>query len=179
MKKRLIYGILAEFRTPTELVNAAHRAYQEGYRDMDAYSPFPIKELTEALGLSEKTKVPLIVLLGGIVGMVAGYLMQYYLSVIAYRLNVGSRPFHSWPAFIPVTFEMTILLASFAAVLGMLALNGLPQPYHPVFNVPGFSRATRDRFFLCIKSTDPKFDREKTAAFLENLNPVEVSEVAD
>jgi hypothetical protein len=179
MKRRLIYGIIAEFRTPTELVNAAHRAYQEGYRDMDAYSPFPIKELTEALGLSEKTKVPLIVLLGGIVGMVAGYLMQYYLSVIAYGLNVGGRPLHSWPAFIPVTFEMTVLLGAFGAVLGMLALNGLPQPYHPVFNVPGFARATRDRFFLCIKSTDPKFDREKTAAFLENLNPVEVSEVAD
>jgi hypothetical protein len=173
-----IYGLLAEFDDPASLVAAAERAHHEGFRCLDAYSPFPIEELHEALG-SHHTRLPLIVLLGGIFGCVSGYGLEYWVSVFAYPINVGGKPFHSWPAFIPVTFECTILGAALAAVLGMLALNGLPQPYHPVFNVPRFALASRNRFFLCIESKDPKFDIESTRQFLETLNPREVTTVAD
>ena len=178
MKGAVIYGLMAEFETPTALVEAAERARHEGYRCMDAYSPFPIEELTEAMG-AEHTRLPLIVLIGGIVGCVGGYALEYWTQVVAYPLNIGGKPFHSWPAFIPVTFECTILVAALSAVLGMLALNGLPQPYHPVFNVPRFALASRNRFFLCIESTDPLFDLERTRRFLETLSPREVSTVAD
>jgi Protein of unknown function (DUF3341) len=143
---------------------------------MDAYTPYPIEELTEAIGFHH-TRLPLIVLLGGIAGCVGGYLLCYWTSVIDYPLNVGGRPFHSWPAFIPVTFETTILLAALSAVLGMLALNGLPTPYHPVFNAPRFELASRNHFFLCIEATDPKFDLETTREFLESLGPAEVTDV--
>ncbi|MGE5245949.1 MAG: DUF3341 domain-containing protein [Betaproteobacteria bacterium] len=173
-----IYGLLAEFDDPDTLVAAAHRAYHEGYRRMDAYSPFPIEELHEALGMHH-TKLPLIVLLGGIVGCLSGYALQYWVSAIAYPLNVGGRPFHSWPAFIPVTFECTILGAALSAVLGMLALNGLPEPHHPVFNVPRFALASRNRFFLCIEARDQKFELEGTRRFLETLSAREVTTVAD
>jgi ActD protein len=173
-----LYGIMAEFDDATALVAAAQRAHQEGYRTMDAYSPFPIEELHEALG-SHHTRLPLIVLIGGLVGCIGGYLLQYWSSAIAYPLNVGGKPFHSWPAFVPVTFECTILAAALSAVLGMLALNGLPQPYHPVFNVPRFALASRNRFFLCIEAKDPKFDLEGTRRFLETLGPREVTTVAD
>src|SRR5207248_10330771 len=172
-----LYGIMAEFDDATALVAAAQRAHQEGYRTMDAYSPFPIEELHEALG-SQHTRLPLIVLIGGLVGCIGGYLLQYWVSVLAYPINVGGKPFHSWPAFIPVTFECTILGAALSAVLGMLALNGLPQPYHPVFNVPRFALASRNRFFLCIEAQDPQFDLEATRQFLETLNPREVTTVA-
>jgi hypothetical protein len=171
-----IYGLLAEFSNPTELVTAARRAREEGYQRVDAYTPFPVEGLAEALGFHH-SGVPLLVLIGGVVGCVTGYLMQYYLSAVDYPLNVGGRPLNSWPAFIPITFELTILFAALTAVLGMLALNGLPMPYHPLFNVPRFALATRDRFFLCIEATDPKFDREETRRFLERLVPREVSEV--
>ena len=160
------------------LVAATHRAYREGYRHMDAYSPFPIEELHEALGVHH-TRLPLIVLIGGLLGCIGGYLLQYWVSAIAYPINIGGRPLHSWPAFIPVTFECTILAASLAAVLGMLALNRLPMPYHPVFNVPRFALASRNRFFLCIEAQDPRFDLEGTRRFLETLGPQEVSTVAD
>jgi hypothetical protein len=173
-----LYGLMAEFDDPNTLVAAAHRVHHEGYRRLDAYSPFPIEELHEALGLHH-TKLPLIVLIGGIVGCISGYSLQYWVSVIAYPLNVGGKPFHSWPAFIPVTFECTILGAALSAVLGMLALNGLPQPYHPVFNVPRFALASRNRFFIVIEATDPKFELEETRRFLETLNPREVTTVAD
>jgi hypothetical protein len=173
-----IYGLLAEFDDPTSLVAAAHRARHDGYRCMDAYSPFPIEELHEALG-SHHTRLPLLVLIGGALGCAGGYALQYWASAIAYPLNVGGKPFHSWPAFIPVTFECTILAAALTTVLGMLALNGLPQPYHPVFNVPRFALASRNRFFLCIESRDAKFDLEGTRRFLETLNPREVTTVAD
>ena len=173
-----VYGLMAEFDDPASLVAATERAHHEGYRCMDAYSPFPIEELTEALG-SAHTRLPLIVLIGGIAGCLGGYALEYWTQVVAYPLNIGGKPFHSWPAFIPVTFECTILVAALSAVLGMLALNGLPQPYHPVFNVPRFALASRNRFFLCIESKDPKFNLEQTRRFLETLKPREVSTVAD
>jgi hypothetical protein len=168
---------MAEFDNPTELVAAAHAARRAGYKRMDAYSPIPIEELHEAIGFHH-TKLPLIVLIGGIVGGLAGYGLQYWASAIEYPLNIGGRPFNSWPAFVPITFELTILGAALSAVFGMLALNGLPMPYHPVFNAPRFALASRNRFFLCIESRDPKFDREDTQRFLERLDPRGVSEVA-
>jgi hypothetical protein len=169
---------MAEFEEPNALVAAADRARHEGYRRMDAFSPFPIEELHEALG-APHTRLPLIVLIGGLVGCLGGYGLQYWVSAMAYPLNVGGKPYHSWPAFIPVTFECTILVAAIAAVFGMLALNGLPMPYHPVFNVPRFALASRNRFFLCIEARDPKFDLEATRRFLETLEPREVTTVAD
>jgi hypothetical protein len=178
MKRIPVYGLLAEFETPTQLVEATRRAYAEGYRKMDAYSPFPIEEVADALGF-HKTRVPLVVLVGGILGGVSGYVLQWWINTISYPLNVGGRPYHSWPSFIIVTFEMTVLFAGLAALFGMLALNGLPMPYHPVFNVARFAMATRDRFFLCIESSDPKFDRAGTRAFLESLHPHGVEEVPD
>ena len=170
------YGLMAEFDNPTDVVNAAHAAHEAGYRRIDAYSPYPIEALSEAIGV-HSTKMPLIVLVGGIVGGLAGYLLQYYTHVIDYPLIVGGKPFHSWPAFIPITFECTVLGAGLSAVFGMLALNGLPEPYHPVFNTPNFALATRDRFFLSIKARDPLFDRARTAAFLESLGAKFVAEV--
>src|SRR5712691_2898444 len=179
MKARsAIYGLMAEFDDPSSLVAATERAHHEGYRRMDAYSPFPIEELHDALG-SPHTRLPLVVLIGGLCGCIGGYGLQYWSSAIAYPLNIGGKPFHSWPAFIPVTFECTILVAALSAVLGMLALNGLPQPYHSVFNVPRFALASRNRFFLCIEARDPRFDIDATRQFLETLNPREVSAVAD
>jgi hypothetical protein len=173
-----IHGLMAEFEDPNDLVAAAHRAYHEGYRAMDAYSPLPIEELHDAIGFHH-TRLPLIVLIGGIVGCVGGYLLQWWAAAVAYPVNVAGKPLHSWPMFIPITFECTILGAALAAVFGMLALNGLPQPYHPVFNVPRFALASRNRFFLCIEARDPKFDLEDTRAFLETLGPREVTTVAD
>ena len=171
-----LYGVLAEFNTPDELLAATRRAREAGYQQMDAYTPFPVEGLAEALGF-QRTGLPFLVLLGGIVGGVGGYLMQYWMAAIDYPLNVGGRPLHSWPAFIPVTFELTILVAALAAVLGMLALNGLPMPYHPLFNVPRFELATRNGFFLCIEARDPKFDRDETRRFLESVKAREVSDV--
>lgn len=176
MNRHAIYGLMAEFEEPNALVSAARKAYQEGYRQMDAYSPFPMEELSEAIGFHH-TKLPLLVFLGGVIGCLGGYFLQYWVSVIEYPVNAGGKPYHSWPNFIPVTFETTVLLAAFTAVFGMLALNGLPQPYHPVFNVPRFALASRDRFFLVIESRDPKFDRDKTWRFLDSLQPRGVSEV--
>jgi hypothetical protein len=176
-RRSSVYGLMAEFDDPTALVAATARAHHEGYRRLDAYSPFPIEELHGALG-APPSRLPLIVLIGGLFGCIGGYLLQYWVSVIAYPLNVGGKPFHSWPAFIPVTFECTILAAALAAVLGMLALNGLPMPYHPVFNVRRFALASRNRFFLVIEATDAKFELEETRRFLEALNPREVTTVA-
>jgi hypothetical protein len=172
-----IYGVMAEFDDPNALVAAAYRVQSEGYRRVDAYSPFPIEELHEALG-AEHTPLPLIVLTGGLVGCIGGYLLQYWAAAVAYPLNIGGKPYNAWPMFIPVTFECTILAAALSAVLGMLALNGLPMPYHPVFNVPRFALASRNRFFLCIEAKDPNFELERTRRFLETLGPREVSTVA-
>ncbi len=171
-----VYGIMAEFDNPTDLLAATERAYRAGYRKMDAYSPYPIEELSDALGF-HKTRVPMIVLVGAILGGLSGYLLQYWVSAVSYPINVGGRPFHSWPAFIIVTFEMTILFGGISAVVGMLALNGLPSPYHPVFNNPRFTTVTRDRFFLCIEAADPKFDRVGTGTFLSGLKALDVTEV--
>ena len=177
-RRSSVYGLMAEFDDPTALVAATNRAHDEGYRRMDAYSPFPIEELHEALGLPP-SRLPLIVVIGGLSGCIGGYLLQYWVSVIAYPVNVGGKPFHSWPAFIPVTFECTILAAALSAVLGMLALNGLPMPYHPVFNVQRFALASRNRFFLVIEATDAKFELDETRRFLKALNPREVTTVVD
>ena len=171
-----LYGIMGEFDNPDDLLEAVRRARAEGYGHMDAYTPFPVEGLAEALGF-HRTRLPLLVLLGGIVGGVGGYFLQYWVAAIDYPLNVGGRPFNSWPAFIPVTFELTILVAALVAVLGMLALNGLPMPYHPLFNVPSFERATRNGFFLCIEATDPRFDRGEARRFLEGVKAREVCEV--
>ena len=171
-----LYGVIAEFTNPTDLVHAIEETRRAGYRRMDAYTPYPIEEVSEALG-HHWSALPLIVLVGGILGGSGGYLLQYWTSVIDYPLNVGGRPYHSLISFVPVIFESTVLVAALFAVLGMLALNGLPMPHHPVFNAPGFALASRDRFFLCIEAVDPLFDRQKTRNFLERLEPYAVSEV--
>jgi hypothetical protein len=170
------YGLMAEFENPSDAVAAARHVYEAGYRKIDAFSPYPVEELSEAIGV-HSTKMSLLVLIGGLIGGTLGYLLQYYLLVIDYPLNVGGKPPHSWPAFIPITFECTVLGAALFAVFGMMALNGLPEPYHPVFNAPNFALASRDRFFVLVESTDPKFDREHTAEFLRSLGPREVTDV--
>ncbi len=170
------YGLMAEFDDPSAVVAAAQKVYDEGYRSIDAYSPYPIEALSEAIGV-HSTRMPLLVLIGGILGLIGGYAMQYYTHAIDYPIIVGGRPFHSWPSFIPITFETTVLGASLAAVFGMLALNGLPEPYHPVFNTPNFALASRDRFFIVIEAVDPKFDRDATAEFLRGLGSREVIDV--
>ena len=172
-----IYGLMAEFDNPTALVKAARAAREKGYRKLDAFSPFPIEGLTDALHL-HKNKLPLIVLTGGIIGGLTGFLLQYYITVISFPINIGGRPLDSWPSYIIITFELTILFGALSAVLGLLGLCGLPMPYHPVFNAPRFALASRNRFFLCIESTDPLFDPAATGDFLRGLEPQEVSEVA-
>lgn len=172
------WGLLAEFETPEELVSAAVRAREAGYRRMDAYTPFPIHGLSDAMGF-RPTKLPLVVLAGGLVGCVTALGMMWYSATIHYPLNVGGRPFASWPAFIPITFELTVLFASLSAVFGMLGMNGLPMPYHPVFNAPRFAFASRDRFFLCIEARDPMYESTSTRAFLTGLGAREIVEVEE
>jgi hypothetical protein len=170
------YGVMAEFHDPHSLVDAANKTRQAGFRDFEAYSPFPIHGLAEAVGFHH-SRLSAIVLTGGVIGGVGGFFMCWYANVISYPLNIGGKPYNSWPAWIPIVFECTILLAAFAAVLGMLGLNGLPMPYHPVFNVDRFSQASRDKFFLVIQARDPKFDIEEVYKFLETLGPREVADV--
>jgi hypothetical protein len=173
-----LYGLMAEFENPNDLVAAARHAREAGYTKLDAYTPYPIEALTEALDIHDR-KLPFLVLVFGILGGLAGYALCYWTTVIEYPLNVGGKPFHSAPAFIVPTFETTILFAAFAAVLGMLGLNGLPMPYHPVFNTPRFALASRDRFFLCIEARDPKFDHDSTWAFLNGLGAGVVMDVEE
>jgi len=175
-EEKVLYGLIAEFEEHEQVLAAAKRAYAEGYRRMDAFSPFPVEGLAEALG-HEHTAVPLFTLMGGIAGGLGGYFMQWYSMGRLYPLNVGGRPLNSWPNFIPAVFELTVLVAALSALTAMLILNCLPQPHHPVFNVPEFRRASIDRFFLCIEAEDPKFAREATWRFLESLGPCMVAEV--
>jgi hypothetical protein len=175
MKNPPVFGLLAEFVTAEALIEATHQAQQVGYRKMDAYTPFPIEEVGHALG-ARGTRLPWIVLAGGLVGLVGGFMLQV-VTTYMYPMNVGGRPLFSWASFIPGTFETTVLLAAFSAVLGMLALNGLPELYHPVFGVPGFEKASHDRFFLQIEAKDPKFDLEETRRFLESFQPEKVTEI--
>lgn len=171
-----IYGVIAEFSDPQMLLDAANRAKEEGFTEMDAFSPFPIHGLAEAVGFGKNYLSP-IVLTMGILGGIGGFFMCWYANVIAYPLNIGGKPFNSWPAWIPITFECAILLAAFGAVFGMLALNGLPMPYHPVFNVRRFDQASRDKFFLVIQARDPKFKLDEVRNFLDTLQPREIVDV--
>lgn len=175
-QQQALYGLMAEFATPEQLLEATRQTREAGYRRIDAFAPFPIEGLAEAVGF-HRSRFPMIVMLGGILGGVGGFALQYYAAAVSYPINVGGRPMNSWPAFVPVTFEMAVLFAAFAAVFGMLGLSGLPTPYHPVFNVPRFALASRDRFFLCILARDPMFDPELTRKFMLTLNPREVNEV--
>lgn len=165
-----VYGLMVEFLTPEAILLAARRAREAGYRTMDAYTPYTVEGLSAELGM-RRSRIPSVVLIGGLIGAGAGFFMQYYAAAIDFPLNVGGRPLNSWPAFMIITFELMILLASIAAFLSMLLLNGLPHPNHPVFNVPQFIRASQDRFFLCIESADKQFDMQRTAQFLASLNP--------
>jgi len=171
-----LYGVMAEFDNPSDLVAAARKTYDAGYRRINGYSPYPIEELSEAIGFTH-TRLPLIVFLGGLLGGLGGFFMQYWMEVKDYPLNVGGKPLNSWPAFIPITFECTVLCAAFAAVLGMLVLNKLPQPYHPVFNAPNFALATRDRFFLVVEANDPKYDHKEVTELFKSLDAQDVTDV--
>ncbi len=173
MKKPDIYGLMAEFDSPEEILAAARKAGETGFRKMDAYTPFPMEELTDALRIKH-TKLSLFVLCCGIAGCLTGFFMQYYSMGFDYPLNIGGRPLNSWPQWIPITFEMTILFAALGTFVGVFFRNGLPRPVHPVFNVDRFAMASRDKFFLCIEATDPKFNNEETRQFLESLKPANI-----
>jgi Protein of unknown function (DUF3341) len=176
MKQKPIYGLLAEFETPEQLLAAAHTTHDAGYKSIDAFSPIPVEGLSEAVGF-ERTRLPTLVLIGGILGGLTGFGMCWYANVISFPQIVGGKPYNTWPMWIPITFELTILGAALTTVIGMLALNGLPQPYHPLFNVERFALATRDRFFLCIKARDKKFDLQNTKKFMESLKSQGVFEI--
>ena len=173
-----LYGVMAEFDTPTELVDAANKMRLAGYTKTDAFSPFPLHEIDEALGI-KRSILPILVFCGGICGLLSGIGLQTFVHYIDYPLNIGGRPYLSWVSFVPPSYELTILLAGFTAVFGMLFLNGLPSPYHPVFNVPRFALATREKFFLIIESKDPKFEYDNVKAFMESLGPQEVFDVPE
>ena len=177
MKPRTpIFGLMAEFEQPEQILRAVRKAREAGYKVMDAYTPYTVEGLADELGL-KRTRIPFVVLMGGLVGAALGFFMQYHAMAVNYRMNVGGRPPNSWPVFLPITFEVMVLVSGFAALFGMLLLNGLPQPYHPVFNVNRFLEANQDRFFLCIEATDPQFDRGETWRFLQELGPTRVMEV--
>ncbi len=170
------YGLMAEFDSAQELLDAAHKTHEAGYKKMDAYSPFPIEGLAEAIGF-HKNRVALVVLIGALVGGISAFALQYWVAVITYPTNIGGRPYFSWPSFIIVTFELTILFGGISSAVGMIALNGLPMPYHPVFNVAEFAKATENKFFLVVESADPKYDANATRAFLNGLAPRMIAEV--
>ena len=171
-----VFGIIAEFATTDDLIAAARKTREAGYKDFDAYSPIPVHGLYEAMG-GTRSILAWLVLGAGIVGGLGGFYLQHWISGITYPLNIGGRPYFSWPSFIPVTFECAVLLAGLTSLIAMILLNGLPKLYHPVFNAKNFEKATNDGFFLCIEEVDERFDAAKTRAFLESLNAVDVSEV--
>ncbi|MGH9430453.1 MAG: DUF3341 domain-containing protein [Terriglobia bacterium] len=175
-KRTPMYGLIAEFDRPEDVVRGARAAREAGYREMDAYAPFPVEGLAEAVGFP-KTRLPLITIIGGFIGCFGGFYLQVYPNSFGFPLDIGGKPYYSWPMFIPITFELTILFAALFCVFGMIIIDGFPTPYHPVFNAPHFERATRDKFFLCIKARDRKFDLEGTRDFLSSLQPKEVNEV--
>ena len=175
-RQQPLYGLMAEFDGPASLISATKKASAAGYRRMDAFTPYPVEGLAELMGFHH-TMVPLIVLIGGITGCLGGFFLQYYIAVLDYPINIGGRPLNSWPSFIVITFELTVLVAALSAFLGMLALNKLPMPNHPVFNVPHFALASRDRFFLVIEASDPQFNPKETEQFLQSLKAREVTEV--
>ncbi len=177
-RRSQLFGVMGEFATPEDLLAATKKAREAGYKHVEAYTPFPVEGLSEAVGF-KWTAVPLLTLMGGVGGGLTGFGLQYWVAAITYPINIGGRPLNSWPAFIPVTFELTVLGASIFAVFGMLALNKLPQPYHPVFNVERFAQASTDKFFLCIEARDPKFDLVETSKFLQSLHAQHVNEVKD
>lgn len=177
-REQTLFGLAAEFDSPERVLDAARKVYEAGYRRAEAYSPFAVEGLSEALGF-HRSHVPPLVLAGAVTGAVGGFFMLWYANVISYPWNIGGRPPNSWPAFIPITFEMGVLFAGIVAAIGMLALNRLPMPYHPMFNVPNFGMATRDRFFICIERSDPQFDLEKTGEFLKTLGPLTIAEVPE
>jgi hypothetical protein len=177
-RRSQLFGVMGEFSTPEDLLAATKKAREAGYKHVEAYTPFPVEGLSEAVGF-KWTAVPLLTLMGGVGGGLTGFGLQYWVAAITYPINIGGRPLNSWPAFIPVTFELTVLGASIFAVFGMLALNKLPQPYHPVFNVERFAQASTDKFFLCIEARDPKFDLAETSRFLQSLHAEHVNEVKD
>ena len=174
-----IYGLMAEFQTPEALISATHHVKEAGYSRLDTYTPFPIEELIEAVAPGN-TGVPLLVLIAGVVGALSGFVLQYVGNIIDYPFNIGGRPLNitNWPSMVPITFELGILFAAFTAAGAMVVLNGLPRPYHPVFNVPRFERASQDSFFLCVEADDPLFDRAQTSQLLRSLGPLQVNEVA-
>ena len=175
-----LYGLLGEFDSPKQLMDAAKKVREAGYRRIDAFVPFPVEGLSQALGLGRKHDlVPVLTLVGGLGGGLTAFFFQLWANVSSYPMDIAGRPLNSWPAFIPVTFELTILGASLSAVFGMLALNKLPQPHHPLFNVERFKRASNDKFFLCIESHDSKFHLEETARFMQSINAQHVTEVRD
>jgi hypothetical protein len=176
--KKTIYGVIAEFESPEQVVQAALRTRAAGYRKIDAYSPIPVEGLAEAIGF-DWTFLPYLVFFGGLGGGSTGFAMCYYANVLSFPLIIGGKPYNSWPQWIPITFELTILGAALCAVFGMLAMNGLPTPYHPVFNVERFALASTDRFFLCIEARDKQFDLAKVKAFFEEMKPEGVFEVED
>ncbi len=169
-----IFGMVAEFDNPEDIVRAAEAAYEHGYREMDAYSPIPVNGLAEAIGF-KRNWISTIILVGGLTGGIGGFFMQWFSATIHYPIIVGGRPYNSWPSFMPITFEMTVLLSAFAAVIGMLGLNGLPRPNHPIFNAPNFDKASQNKFFLSVQANDPLYDEEKTRQFLEAQKPTAVS----
>jgi hypothetical protein len=177
VEQHSLYGLMAEFETAGELVDAARRTREAGFRKFDAFSPFPIHELDDAMDLHDN-RVSLFTLIGGLVGCVGGFSLASWVEAVALPLNIGGRPLISAPMYIPITFECTVLVGGLTAAISMILMNGLPLPYHPVFNVDRFANASRNKFFLCIESDDPQFDRHSTAGFLESLEPEEIAEVA-
>lgn len=175
MTKPRIYGVIAEFDDPEPLVDAARRLHERGFRRVEAYTPYPVNQLEEYI--EPGPKLPPLVLIGGILGTLTAWAMQYYIAVIDYPTNIGGRPLNSWPSFIVIMFELTILFASLVAFFGMLALCGLPLPHHPVFSVPNFRDTTNNRFFLCVESRDKLFDRDAVSGLLSEFDPVEVRDV--